>query len=140
MYLYAPSSNNTIYHNNLINNTEGNAYDEGIHNQWDSGTEGNYWKDYVGNDTDHDGIGDEPYHIHGSAGSVDRYPLMQPWAGDPSQKGDLDGDGEVTTTDACATLRIIASGGRNLAADVNNDDHVTSIDALMIMQAAGVEL
>jgi parallel beta-helix repeat protein len=143
-YMYTRSSNNTLYHNNFINNTgEGNAYDEGIHNQWDSGTEGNYWNDYVGNDTDHDGIGDEPYHIHGSAGSVDRYPLMQPWAGDTQQLGDLNGDDRITPTDATIVLAIAAGGGSAsydpatfAATDVNGDGRVTSLDALMILKAA----
>ncbi len=134
MYLYTRSSNNTIHHNNFINNTGGNAYDEGIHNQWDSGTEGNYWKDYAGNDTDRDGIGDEPYYIHGSARSVDRYPLMQPWG--TSQKGDLNHDGNITPTDAAIALQIAASGGWNADADMSGDDRVTSLDALMILQAA----
>jgi parallel beta-helix repeat protein len=134
-YLYTRSSNNTLYHNNFINNTrEGNAYDEGIYNQWNSSSTGNYWSDYTSNDTDHDGIGDDPYSIQGSAGSVDRYPLMQPWG--TSQKGDLDGDGEMTATDAAIALQFVASGGYNPAADVNHDNHITSLDALMILQAA----
>ncbi|RLG39883.1 MAG: hypothetical protein DRO01_04920, partial [Thermoproteota archaeon] len=68
------SNNNIIYHNNLINNTNHNAYDEYFTNQWDSGSEGNYWSDYTGNDTNRDGIGDDPYDIPGGT-SVDRYPL-----------------------------------------------------------------
>ncbi len=47
IYLWDASRNNTLYHNNLINNTAGNAYDGGIYNQWDNGTEGNYWSDYI---------------------------------------------------------------------------------------------
>ena len=128
IYLWAFSSNNTLYHNNFINNTEGNAYDEGIYNQWDSGSAGNYWSDYAGNDTDHDGIGDDLYYIRGSADSVDRYPLMHPWG--TSQKGDL------TPADATIALQIAASGGWGANADVSGDGHVTSLDALMILQAA----
>jgi len=71
------SNNNTLYHNNLINNIK-NAYDTGT-NQWNSGSEGNYYSDYTGIDTDGDGIGDTPYNISGGAGAQDRYPLMQPW-------------------------------------------------------------
>lgn len=134
MYLYTRSSNNTIYHNNLINNTEGNAYDEGIHNQWDSGSAGNYWNNYAGNDTDRDGIGDEPYYIEGSAGSVDRYPLMHFYG--TSQKGDLDCDSEVTPADAKVALAIAAGGAHNPAADVSGDGRVTSLDALLILKAA----
>ncbi|MEA1866160.1 MAG: NosD domain-containing protein, partial [Euryarchaeota archaeon] len=134
IYLYALSSNNTLHHNNFINNTEGNAYDEGIYNQWDSGSAGNYWSDYTSNDTDHNGIGDDPYSIQGSAGSVDRYPLMHSWG--TSQKGDLNRDGNITPADAAIALQIAASGAHNPAADVSGDNHVTSLDALMILQAA----
>ena len=134
-YLYTLSSNNTLYHNNFINNTGGNAYDEGIYNQWDSGSAGNYWSDYAGNDTDGDGIGDDPYYIQGYAGSVDRYPLMHSW-NTTSQRGDLNGDDEISPVDAAITLRIAASGGWDLDADVNGDGSVTSLDALMILQAA----
>ena len=128
------SNNNTLHHNNLINNTEGNAYDGGIHNQWDSGSAGNYWNNYAGNDTDHDGIGDEPHYIEGSAGSVDRYPLMHFYS--TSQSGDLDGDSELTPYDATIALAIAAGGAHNPAADVSGDGRVTSLDALLILKAA----
>jgi len=51
--------------------------------------------------------------------------------------GDLNRDGEITTTDAVIALEI-ATGSRPFdgAADVDNDGAVTSIDALMILQAA----
>lgn len=79
--------NNSIYHNNFINNTQ-NAYDECI-NIWDNGypSGGNYWDDYTGVDNYYgpnqdtpgsDGIGDTPYNISGGS-NVDRYPLMHPW-------------------------------------------------------------
>ena len=135
IYLLAFSSNNTLYHNNFINNTRGNAYDEGIYNQWDSGSTGNYWSDYAGNDTDHDGIGDDPYYIRGSADSVDRYPLMHQWS--TSQKGDLNSDGSLTPADAAIALRMAVRGEYADAADVSGDGCVTSLDALMILQAAG---
>ncbi len=72
------SSNNFIYHNNFINNTQ-NAYDEG-NNTWYNATldEGNYWDDYNGSDTNSDGIGDQPYNISGGD-NQDLYPLMEPW-------------------------------------------------------------
>jgi parallel beta-helix repeat protein len=68
--------NNTIFHNNFIDNPE-NAYDE-TGNTWDNGSSGNYWSDYNGSDTDGDGIGDSPYQIPGNK-SQDRYPLMKPY-------------------------------------------------------------
>jgi len=78
IYLFGPSYNNTIYHNNLINNTK-NAY---IHtcnhnspkNFWDNGFEGNYWSNYTGIASEHDGIGDTPHILDGS--NQDNHPLM----------------------------------------------------------------
>jgi hypothetical protein len=50
--------------------------------------------------------------------------------------GDLNCDGGVTPTDAVIALRIAAGGVYNPAADVSGDNCVTSLDALMILQAA----
>jgi len=50
--------------------------------------------------------------------------------------GDLDGDGILTPADAAIALWIAATGGWDAAADVNRDGRVTSLDALMILQAA----
>ena len=53
-----------------------------------------------------------------------------------SKKGDLNGDGTLTPADAAITLRIAAIGGWDADADVSRDGRVTSLDALMILQAA----
>jgi parallel beta-helix repeat protein len=135
IYLWSLCNNNTIFHNNLVNNTLANASDEGGVNQWDSGSAGNYYSDYTGADNNTDGIGDTPYPIPGGS-SVDRYPLMHPWTGDTPQKGDLNGDNRITPADAAIALRIAASGGWDADADVSRDGSVTSLDALMILQAA----
>jgi len=71
------SSNNHLYHNDIIDNGC-NAYDDGGVNSWDNGfpSGGNYWGDYTGEDMDNDGIGDEPYYIPDV--SIDNYPMMSP--------------------------------------------------------------
>jgi len=73
------SGNNMIYYNTFKQNSEYNACDS-IINQWDNWSVGNYWDDYIGKDSDGDGIGDMSYDISdGSNGSnQDRYPLINP--------------------------------------------------------------
>lgn len=78
---------------------------------------GNYWSDYTGNDTDGDGIGDTPH-------SYDLLPLVEYTP-------------TYTTADAVIALAIAAGSCEyNPEMDVNNDGKVTSLDALMILQAA----
>ena len=87
-YLRITTSDNVIYHNNLINNSyQPRDYtDNG--NQWDNGYPmgGNYWDDYSGIDnfkgpsqdiTGNDGFGDTNYSI--DSDSIDHYPLMSPY-------------------------------------------------------------
>ncbi|WMW24905.1 PGF-pre-PGF domain-containing protein [Methanolobus sediminis] len=77
------SSNNSVIHNNFVNNTI-QVTDFG-NNIWDMGYPigGNYWNDYLGVDTfsdvsqnvlGSDGIGDTPYNI--TDDSTDAYPFM----------------------------------------------------------------
>jgi len=81
------SSNNIIYHNNLIDNGVQASLYESYDNLWDDGYSfgGNYWNDYIGvdlysghfqNETKSDGIGDAPYII--DVNNTDRYPLIAP--------------------------------------------------------------
>jgi parallel beta-helix repeat protein len=86
------SNNNSICHNNFINNIKHvendgtNIWDFGYGVTTDIGYGGNYWEGYTGMDqysgvhqnvTGNDGIGDTPQII--DAGNRDRYPLMNPW-------------------------------------------------------------
>jgi parallel beta-helix repeat protein len=84
IWLEESSDYNTIYHNNLINNTIV-VDSSGSTNVWDYGypSGGNYWSDYAGvdsysglyqNQTGSDGIGDTPYAT--DANNQDNYPLM----------------------------------------------------------------
>jgi len=53
--------------------------------------------------------------------------------------GDLDHNGEISSSDAAIALQIAVRGGWDAGADVDGDDYVTSLDALMILQtAAGI--
>jgi len=56
--------------------------------------------------------------------------------GSDSQKGDLNGDGNVTTADAAIALQLTVSGEWIADADVSGDGRITSLDTLMILQAA----
>ena len=133
------SCNNRLYHNNLIN-INGNAYDSSSDivctDFWNSSTEGNCYSDYAGCDNDTNGIGDTPHPIPGGSSSVDHFPLMQPRSEDTQQKGDLNGDGQITAADAAIALGMAVSGERGDNVDVGGDGWVSSVDALMILQAA----
>jgi len=85
--LLVHSSNNSIYHNNFVDNTYQISNDGSV-NVWDDGypSGGNYWSDYSAVDlfggpyqnvTGSDGVGDTPYVI--DEYNVDRYPLMAPY-------------------------------------------------------------
>ncbi len=69
------SSNNTLYHNNVIDKIQP-AFDRIGGNLWDYKGEGNYWSNYTGKDGNLDGIGDTPYTI--ITGVIfDNFPFMQ---------------------------------------------------------------
>lgn len=90
IFLGYSSNNNTLYLNNLSNNTAANAYVySSSGNIWNSPTMiyyeytsgsfhknylGNYYSDYGGSDDDGDGIGDMDYS---GTGMTDSYPLKE---------------------------------------------------------------
>jgi parallel beta-helix repeat protein len=83
IFLGDKASNNTIHHNNFINNQKDVTdvrstipFLPSPKNTWDTGSRGNYWSSYNGTDDDGDGIGDTPYIINDV--NQDNYPLMNP--------------------------------------------------------------
>lgn len=72
MYLKT-STNNTVYLNKFSNFQ--NIQDEGK-NTWNTSSAGNFWDDYNGTDADGNGIGDTPYVVNQTTGSIDYLPLV----------------------------------------------------------------
>ncbi len=68
----AGSSDNIIFWNAFISNNV-QATDDGTNTNWTNGLYGNYWSDYLGNDTNGDGVGEQPYLI--PPNSQDNKPL-----------------------------------------------------------------
>ena len=74
--LYLGSGGNWIYHNNF---NRAIVRDDG-YNVWQKEGEGNYWgKSYRGEDSNQDGIGDEPQPVSGEGYNYDNCPLIDPW-------------------------------------------------------------
>jgi parallel beta-helix repeat protein len=135
------SSNNTIFHNDIINNS---VYDSNpANNDWHHPVllEGNYWSDYIGID---DGSGTGKHSISGDGvgdtliphpdAGYDNYPCMKRC--NPHLKGDLNHDGTLTSADVLIALEIAVSGGYLLEADIDESGYVNALDARRIMQAA----
>lgn len=73
--MWLSSSDNYVYHNNFLNNTQHVGKDPSAYaNYLDNGLEGNYWSNYPGVDVDHDGISDSWRQIDET--NVDHCPLM----------------------------------------------------------------
>lgn len=68
------SEGNVLFNNRLYNNTELDAFDDGI-NRWDDGSVGNYYATFNCTDENNDTICDSVCNISGGA-SVDAHPLV----------------------------------------------------------------
>jgi len=137
--VWGNSSNNIIYHNNLINNSA--KVDDSV-NIWDDGypSGGNYWSDYSGVDmcngryqniTGGDSIGDSPHIINEN--NQDRYPLMRPY-GTPIP-GDVNLDGTVDIFDIVIVALEFGHPPPpivDLRADVNKDGLVDIFDIVIV--------
>ena len=55
--------------------------------------------------------------------------------GTAPEKGDLNGDGEITAEDVIIALQIAVSGGYRSAADMDENGYVNVLDARVILQA-----
>jgi len=124
------NNDNTIHHNNFIENTQQVLSYNSI-NTWDDDypSGGNYWSDYGGVDADGDGIGDTPYII--DADNQDRYPLAKPWS---LHVGDFDGDFDVDADDiryfAQAYLKYWLGQGTDPVCDFDGDGDVDYLDVV----------
>ena len=112
------SFDNSIYHNNFVNNTQ-NAYDEG-NNTWDDGypSGGNFWDDFDepsegAYDNNSDGIVDTPYNISGDS-NQDLYPLTGLWGERSYQPTLVQPSDGATGVSTSLTLQVLVS-------DPNND-------------------
>ncbi len=136
-----PSSFNTVYHNNLIDNNV-QAWDHGFGNTWNVSYPigGNYWSNYNGSDlygglyqntTGSDGIGDTPYII--DENDQDMYPLIYPYGHVPSP--DINQDGKVNIYDV--VLIALAYGSKpgfpvwNPYCDINQDGIINLYDVVI---------
>jgi len=105
-------SNNTVVHNNFVNNYGHVRFWDSQTNVWDDASTGNYWSNitfvdlFIGphqNLTGSDGIGDSPYVIDEK--NSDRYPLMKPWM-PVATVGDINHDGSVNILDIVSIASI----------------------------------
>ncbi|MFX1266300.1 MAG: nitrous oxide reductase family maturation protein NosD, partial [Promethearchaeota archaeon] len=112
------SSNNFVYHNNLIGNKYVQAMEsDNVINFWDSGypSGGNYWSDHTSldsysgpyqNNTGSDGIGDTPYVI-GYYESRDKYPLMSPWSSTSIRNTSFTKGGENYDVEVISNVTVV---------------------------------
>jgi parallel beta-helix repeat protein len=107
IYLSDYSSSNSIYHNNIIGNTN-QASDDGT-NQWNNGypSGGNYWSDWTSPDGNSDGFVDNPRLITGGS-NKDNWPFttQDGWLNNPPTAPivDLTPDNPTTTDDLTCTV------------------------------------
>jgi parallel beta-helix repeat protein len=113
MSLQGSSNNNTIYHNNLVNNTLAvESYESTC--AWDFGGEGNYWSCHTGLDANHDGISDTPFQI--DEDNADRFPLCGPFM----SVYNIDDRIEIVSNSTIRTVRFFRDNGTMQLAVTNS--------------------
>jgi parallel beta-helix repeat protein len=136
VYLYESSTNNNISYNNIIKNgvLQGDdSYHWQFYNYQSNPVEAkhNYWGAGMNSNTIDASIYDDE---EGGWGAVEFYPFETepvPCAPTPEEPHTF------TAADAVIALEIaVGSRSLDLSYDVSGDDSVTSLDALMILQAA----
>ena len=143
---YGDVCNNTIFHNNFINNTKHvHIYTTSCSNKWDDeySSGGNYWIDYASvdlysgpyqNENGSDGIWDHPYII--DEHNQDNYPLVNPWS-----PYDLNNDRSVNIKDLIIAVKAFGSHPDNLrwdpVCDFNRDGKVDMRDLVSIVKHFG---
>ena len=151
--LFGPSTQNTIFNNNIINNTQQIRIAPGSVNAWNGSYAlgGNYWSDYTGLDqysglnqnmTGSDGIGDTPVVYDGN--NTDSYPLMTPWTKMSNLIGDINADGKVDMKDiGYVARRFMCIPGDPLwdpIADLNKDGIINMTDIGTVARHFGESL
>jgi parallel beta-helix repeat protein len=130
------SSNNSVYHNNFVNNTS-QVWTWKSTNFWDNGVEGNCWSTYTGEDADKDGVGDSPCRI--DQNNTDHHPLMNLYV-----PGDVNHDGKVNIIDISITAKAFGTqpGDKlwNPHADIDENGKIDIVDVVTIARELGREL
>lgn len=96
-------------------------------------TRGNYWGDYLGNDSNRDGIGDTPHVIPGCP-DRDMYPLTCP------DCGDCNYDGAVTASDVIEAYRLAVDPTYPMdygwVADLDSNNYISANDVVELYHRA----
>jgi parallel beta-helix repeat protein len=130
--IISDTSDNQIYHNNFINNTD-QAVDVPGSNTWDYNDKGNYWSDYNGTDTNEDNIGETPYVVNATLQTCDFCPLIYAYT---YLVEDLNQDSTVNMADLFIAAQSFGTYPRqtrwNPSADITHDGRVDVRDFVAI--------
>jgi hypothetical protein len=137
------SSNNSILHNNFIDNLWPirSVYSR---NTWDDGypSGGNYWTDHNPLDENKDKIGDTPYIM--DENNADRYPLIYPFeCYEPGYvcSPELNKDGKVNILDITIVARAYGTKpgdpNWNAVADLDTNGIINILDISLVARDYG---